>query len=233
MIYGLGIYNMKGALVCYTQAVKALHRAGVKLDGDLLIAAVAGEIEKTQWATNSREGISRLRSRHALLGESRRCARHVHSRRTHRHASGAGPLRIHVGPLHHARHLRAHRFCQNARRTVRFAACTMCLTPSTNGSPLGIAKLLHGKQASSTSAASAPATPGAPAERRTHRNLSGSPRAAELPLAQARSAVKDFFLDLQKRFPDYGLEFETYVSVPGAQIAEKHELVEPSKLPQQ
>src|SRR5437762_10153373 len=28
LIYGLGIYNMKGALVCYTQAVKALKRAG-------------------------------------------------------------------------------------------------------------------------------------------------------------------------------------------------------------
>ncbi len=26
-IYGLGIYNMKGALVCYTHAVKALQRA--------------------------------------------------------------------------------------------------------------------------------------------------------------------------------------------------------------
>ena len=49
MIYGLGIYNMKGALVCYTQAVKALMRAGVKLEGDLTIAAVVGEIEKTQW----------------------------------------------------------------------------------------------------------------------------------------------------------------------------------------
>ncbi len=29
IIYGLGIYNMKGALVCYTHAVKALQRAGV------------------------------------------------------------------------------------------------------------------------------------------------------------------------------------------------------------
>src|SRR5690348_10778346 len=28
MIYGLGIYNMKGALVCYAHAVKALKRAG-------------------------------------------------------------------------------------------------------------------------------------------------------------------------------------------------------------
>src|SRR5712671_3405972 len=50
MIYGLGIYNMKGALVCYTQAVKALMRAGIKLEGDLTIAAVVGEIEKTQWS---------------------------------------------------------------------------------------------------------------------------------------------------------------------------------------
>ena len=48
-IYGLGIYNMKGALVCYTHAVKALQRAGVRLKGDVIIAAVAGEIEKTQW----------------------------------------------------------------------------------------------------------------------------------------------------------------------------------------
>ena len=49
VIYGLGIYNMKGAIVCYTQAVKALQRAGAKLKGDVIIAAVAGEIEKTQW----------------------------------------------------------------------------------------------------------------------------------------------------------------------------------------
>ena len=35
-IYGLGIYNMKGALVCYTNAVKALQRAGVRLKGDVI-----------------------------------------------------------------------------------------------------------------------------------------------------------------------------------------------------
>jgi acetylornithine deacetylase len=47
-IYGLGISNMKGALACYVEAVRALHDAGVRLRGDVLIAAVAGEIEKTQ-----------------------------------------------------------------------------------------------------------------------------------------------------------------------------------------
>jgi acetylornithine deacetylase len=47
-IYGLGISNMKGALACYVEAVRSLHEDGVQLRGDVLIAAVAGEIEKTQ-----------------------------------------------------------------------------------------------------------------------------------------------------------------------------------------
>ena len=47
-IYGLGISNMKGALACYAGAVRALQDQGVRLQGDVLIAAVCGEIEKTQ-----------------------------------------------------------------------------------------------------------------------------------------------------------------------------------------
>ena len=47
-IYGLGISNMKGALAAYIEAVRALQDQGVRLKGDVLIAAVAGEIEKTQ-----------------------------------------------------------------------------------------------------------------------------------------------------------------------------------------
>lgn len=47
-IYGLGISNMKGALACYVEALRALRGAGVRLRGDVLLAAVAGEIEKTQ-----------------------------------------------------------------------------------------------------------------------------------------------------------------------------------------
>src|SRR5580765_2939707 len=47
-LYGLGISNMKGALACYVEAVRALMDAGTRLRGDVLIAAVCGEIEKTQ-----------------------------------------------------------------------------------------------------------------------------------------------------------------------------------------
>ncbi|MBV8064599.1 MAG: M20/M25/M40 family metallo-hydrolase [Actinobacteria bacterium] len=47
-LYGLGISNMKGALACYVEALRALDDAGVTLKGDLLVAAVCGEIEKAQ-----------------------------------------------------------------------------------------------------------------------------------------------------------------------------------------
>ena len=46
-IYGLGISNMKGALVAYLAALRAL--AGTPLLGDVMLAAVSGEIEKTQY----------------------------------------------------------------------------------------------------------------------------------------------------------------------------------------
>src|SRR3954453_1896728 len=48
LIDGLGISNMKGAVAAYIEAVRALQDQGVRLKGDVLIAAVAGEIEKTQ-----------------------------------------------------------------------------------------------------------------------------------------------------------------------------------------
>ena len=53
-IYGLGISNMKGALACYLEAVRALQDAGARLKGDLLVACVVGEIEKTQWGEEFR-----------------------------------------------------------------------------------------------------------------------------------------------------------------------------------
>src|SRR5204863_3040301 len=48
-LYGLGVSNMKGALACYVEGVRALLDSGGKLRGDVMIAAVCGEIEKTQY----------------------------------------------------------------------------------------------------------------------------------------------------------------------------------------
>jgi acetylornithine deacetylase len=47
-IYGLGVYNMKASLAGFIHAAEAIQRAGVELAGDLVIACVAGEIEKSQ-----------------------------------------------------------------------------------------------------------------------------------------------------------------------------------------
>ncbi len=53
-IYGLGISNMKGALACYLEAARAVRDAQLRLKGDVVIACVVGEIEKTQWGEEFR-----------------------------------------------------------------------------------------------------------------------------------------------------------------------------------
>src|SRR5207237_5991302 len=45
------------------------------------------------------------------------------------------------------------------------------------------------------------------------------------PMPVARREVLDVVRDLGRRFPDYGLESEVYVSAPGSEIAEDHPLV--------
>jgi acetylornithine deacetylase/succinyl-diaminopimelate desuccinylase-like protein len=45
-IYGMGTFNMKSAMATYVTAVESIRKAGIKLGGDVVIAGVAGEIEK-------------------------------------------------------------------------------------------------------------------------------------------------------------------------------------------
>ena len=47
-VHGLGAINMKGGVAAFTEAVCALKESEVLLQGDVVAAAVAGEIEKTQ-----------------------------------------------------------------------------------------------------------------------------------------------------------------------------------------
>jgi acetylornithine deacetylase len=53
-IYGMGSFNMKSALATYVVASEAIQKAGIKLKGDVVIAGVAGEIEKAP--VNDHEG---------------------------------------------------------------------------------------------------------------------------------------------------------------------------------
>lgn len=45
-IYGMGSFNMKSALATYVVAAESIRKAGIRLGGDIVIAGVAGEIEK-------------------------------------------------------------------------------------------------------------------------------------------------------------------------------------------
>jgi acetylornithine deacetylase/succinyl-diaminopimelate desuccinylase-like protein len=47
-LYGMGAFNMKSALSAYTAAVRTIQDSGFKPGGDVVIAGVVGEIEKTQ-----------------------------------------------------------------------------------------------------------------------------------------------------------------------------------------
>jgi acetylornithine deacetylase/succinyl-diaminopimelate desuccinylase-like protein len=46
-----------------------------------------------------------------------------------------------------------------------------------------------------------------------------------MPLKEVRTSIKQLVLDLRKKHPDHGVEYETFVSVPGAEISKDHELV--------
>ncbi|MGH7830385.1 MAG: M20/M25/M40 family metallo-hydrolase, partial [Candidatus Binatia bacterium] len=46
-VRGLGISNMKGGVAAFMMAGKALKKSGVKLKGDVILAAVVGEISRT------------------------------------------------------------------------------------------------------------------------------------------------------------------------------------------
>jgi acetylornithine deacetylase/succinyl-diaminopimelate desuccinylase-like protein len=58
-VRGLGISNMKGGVAAFMMAGKALKKSGVKLKGDVILAAVVGEISRTPigpWQTKEYRG---------------------------------------------------------------------------------------------------------------------------------------------------------------------------------
>src|SRR3989337_3864999 len=58
-VRGLGISNMKGGVAAFMMAGKALKKSGIKLKGDVIFAAVAGEISAPPlgpWQTKEYRG---------------------------------------------------------------------------------------------------------------------------------------------------------------------------------
>ncbi len=228
MIYGLGIYNMKGALVCYTHALRALQKAGIKLEGDVILAAVSGEIEKTQWKEfRGREfrgyGVgTHYLVNHGVLPDMCILGEPTDMQVILEHY-GSLWVRISTTGMYVHTAFGAGRGEQNSIRRLYEV-----LKEVVDWIPAWEEKTAYrGHQGI--------ANPGCIRGGHPWR-ASRTPEKAELfldlrvppnmPMQEARREAKRFFLHLKKQFPDYGLEFETYVSVPGATISADHPMVQ-------
>jgi acetylornithine deacetylase/succinyl-diaminopimelate desuccinylase-like protein len=228
MIYGLGIYNMKGALVCYTQAVKALRRAGVKLEGSILIAAVAGEIEKTQWGDEfvGKEYRGYGVGTHHLVNHGIMPDMCILGEPTDLQMVLGHYGSVWVRMTTHGLYVHT-AFSQGRQRDTSIRRMQDVLAAVYEWIPSWEAKSSYGVHKGIVNVGCIRGGYPWRASRTPERtDLCLDVRVPPtMPLQEARRAMKQLFLDLRKRFPDYGLEFETYVSVPGAEISENHELV--------
>ncbi|MGH9601791.1 MAG: M20 family metallopeptidase [Terriglobales bacterium] len=227
MIYGLGIYNMKGALVCYTQAVRALQAAGVRLEGDVIIAAVAGEIEKTQVGEfTGKEYRGYGCGTHYLVNHGTVPDMCILGEPTDMQLVlghyGSLWVRICTRGLYVHTAFGPGREKENSLRRMHDVIAQLLKwipqwqEKTAYGNKKGFVNLGgiqggHAWRASRT-----------PERTDLYLDVRVPPTIA---MSDARHELKKVFLDLEKRFPDYGLEFETYVSVPGAEIAPDHEMV--------
>lgn len=227
-IYGLGIYNMKGALVCYTQAVKALMRAGIKLEGDVTIAAVAGEIEKTQWSDEfvGKEyrgygvGTHHLVN-HGVLPDMCILGEPTDMQLVLGHY---GTVWVRISVHGHYVHTAFTRGKQDLSSIFRLKEI---LAPIYEWIAVWEKKATYGGHAGVVNVGCIRG--GYPWR------VSRTPDRADvfldvrvpptMPLKEVRVAIKQLVLDLRKKHPDYGIEYETFVSVPGAEISKDHPLV--------
>ena len=228
-LYGLGISNMKGALACYVEAVRALDDAGIRLRGDVLVAAVSGEIEKSQWgdaqgaefrgyAAGTRHlvthgGVADM----CILGEP------TESKVVLGHF-GSLWLRISTqGDFIHTAFTEGRRDRNSILRMREVLGAVLEWIPTWEADE---SNAYRGTKA----VVNVSALEGGFGWR-----VSRTPHRTDLfldvrvpptkEMATARGQVLDFVRGLQERFPDYGVEGEVYVTAPGAEIAEDHPLI--------
>ena len=228
MIYGLGIYNMKGALVCYTQAVKALQRAGVQLSGDVIIAAVVGEIEKTQWSDDfvGKQYRGYGYGTHYLVNHGTVPDMCILGEPTDMQLVlghyGSLWVRISTKGIYVHTAFGQGRENQNSIRRMNDV-----LNQIQRWIPTWEEKAAYGnKKGFVNIGAIRGGHPWRASRTPDQTDLFMDIRVPPtIPLSEARRDAKALFTQLREQYPDYGLEFETYVSVPGAEINADHEMV--------
>ena len=228
-LYGLGISNMKGAVACYVEAVRALQDAGVRLRGDVLIAAVCGEIEKTQQGAEqgaqyrgyaagtrylvSHGGVADM----CLLGEP------TEGKVVLGHF-GALWLRIRVhGDFIHTAFSEGRRDRNSILRAREVLDAVLEWIPTWEDDP---ANAYRGAKAIVNVGAIEGGFGWRASRTPHHTDLFLDVRVPPTKeMAVARGEVLEMVRGLAERFPDYGVEGEVFVTAPGAEIEEGHELV--------
>jgi acetylornithine deacetylase len=228
-LYGLGISNMKGALACYVEALRALADAGVRLRGDVLVAAVCGEIEKAQfgdaqgaefrgYATGSRHlvthgGVADM----CLLGEP------TEGKVVLGHF-GSLWLRISTrGNFIHTAFSEGKRDENSILRMREVLDAVLEWVPTWEDDATNA---FRGAKAI-VNVGALQGGFGWRVSRTPHRtdlflDVRVPPTKA-MPVA--RNEVLKLVRELDRRFPGYGIEGEVYVTAPGSEIAEDHPLV--------
>jgi acetylornithine deacetylase len=228
-LFGLGISNREGALACAVEAVRALQDAGVRLAGDLLIAAVCGEIEKAQWGDAqgaefrgyaagtrylvSHGGVADM----CILGEP------TESKLVLGHF-GSLWVRISThGNFIHTAFSEGKRDLNSILRMRDVLDAVLEWIPVWEADP-------ENAYAGSPAIVNVGAIGGGFGWR-----VSRTPHRTDLfldvrvpptkPMATARRQVLAMARGLAERFPEYGVEAEVYVSAPGAEIDESHPLI--------
>jgi acetylornithine deacetylase len=228
-LYGLGISNMKGALACYVEAVRALVDAGVRLQGDLLVAAVCGEIEKAQYgeaqgaeyrgyASGTRHLVT-----HGGLADMCVLGEPTEEKVVLGHF-GSLWLRISTeGNFIHTAFSEGKRDQNSILRMREVLDAVLEWIPS-----------WEDDHENSYRGAKAIVNVGA-LQGGFGWRVSRTPHRTDLfldvrvpptkPMPVARRQVLEMVRGLAERFPEYGVEGDVYVTAPGAEIAEDHPLV--------
>ncbi len=229
-LYGLGISNMKGALACYVEAVRALQQSGVALRGDVLIAAVCGEIEKAQqgaaqggefrgYAAGTRflvshGGVADM----CLLGEP------TEGKVVLGHF-GTLWLRIRVhGNFIHTAFSEGRRGENSILRMHQVTSAVLEWIPTweedESNAYRGVKAIVNVGAIDGGFGWRVSRTP-------HHTDLFLDVRVPPTKaMGLARREVLDWVRTLRERFPGYDIDGEVYVTAPGAEIDEGHELVQ-------
>ncbi|MET0564303.1 MAG: M20/M25/M40 family metallo-hydrolase, partial [Gaiellaceae bacterium] len=225
-IWGLGISNMKGALACYLAALDALRDE--ELAGDVLVAAVSGEIEKTQY------GDAQGPSYRGYAAGTRHLVTH----------GGVADMCL-LGEPTEGKVVLGHFGSLWARLGVGGDFVHTAFSEGRANSVLRMGELVEPIHAwcERWAADERNAYRGVPAIASVGAirggfewRLSRTPQRTSVfldvrvpptrPMADARRAVLDLARELETVHPEWEIDAEIYVTAPGAEIDEGHELVE-------